>query len=236
MAAYQSFHVKAGPAIRSGDALLPAAAAVRISGGPDAPTSPTARSPRARKSPAVITCSRPKTSTMRWNWPAAFRPPATRRDRGPADLPHRRHRVVAVGCRVAGAAAGAAGEGQYPGHTGVAGRSGTARRIRRRGRRSRRRGRGSARAGDGDHGTRPRRPGVAHRRAVRGSAEIATGFYLLAARPRRGGEAGIDDSRFDRRGAPAGQGVGRLIHEWQPGRRLSARVGAGRGRAGPMVG
>jgi hypothetical protein len=38
MAAYQSFHAKARPAIRSGDALLPAAAAVRISGGPDAPT------------------------------------------------------------------------------------------------------------------------------------------------------------------------------------------------------
>jgi hypothetical protein len=37
MAAYQSFHATAGPAIRSGDALLPAAAAVRVSGGPDAP-------------------------------------------------------------------------------------------------------------------------------------------------------------------------------------------------------
>jgi hypothetical protein len=37
IAAYQSFHTKAGPAIRSGDALLPAAAAARISGGPDAP-------------------------------------------------------------------------------------------------------------------------------------------------------------------------------------------------------
>jgi hypothetical protein len=38
MAAYQSFHVKAGPAIRAGDALLPAATSVRITGGPDAPT------------------------------------------------------------------------------------------------------------------------------------------------------------------------------------------------------
>jgi hypothetical protein len=37
MAAYQSFHATAGPAIRSGDALLPAVAAVRVSGGPDAP-------------------------------------------------------------------------------------------------------------------------------------------------------------------------------------------------------
>ena len=37
MAAYQSYHATAGPAIRAGDALLPAAAAVRISGGPDAP-------------------------------------------------------------------------------------------------------------------------------------------------------------------------------------------------------
>jgi hypothetical protein len=37
MAAYQSFHAKAGPAIRSGDALMSAAGAVRISGGPDAP-------------------------------------------------------------------------------------------------------------------------------------------------------------------------------------------------------
>jgi hypothetical protein len=37
MAAYQAFHAKAGPAIRAGDALLPAATAVRITGGPDAP-------------------------------------------------------------------------------------------------------------------------------------------------------------------------------------------------------
>ncbi len=36
--AYQDFHAKAGSAIRAGDALLPAATAVRISGGPDAPT------------------------------------------------------------------------------------------------------------------------------------------------------------------------------------------------------
>ena len=37
MAAYQDFHAKAASAIRGGDALLPAATAVRISGGPDAP-------------------------------------------------------------------------------------------------------------------------------------------------------------------------------------------------------
>jgi len=37
MAAYQSFHAKAASAIRGGDALSPAATAVRISGGPDAP-------------------------------------------------------------------------------------------------------------------------------------------------------------------------------------------------------
>ncbi len=37
MAAYQNFHVKAGPAIRSGDALTSASDRVRISGGPDAP-------------------------------------------------------------------------------------------------------------------------------------------------------------------------------------------------------
>jgi hypothetical protein len=38
MAAYQSFHAKVASAIRAGDALAPAATAVRISGGPDAPT------------------------------------------------------------------------------------------------------------------------------------------------------------------------------------------------------
>src|ERR1700731_1795001 len=38
MAAYQDFHAKAASAIRGGDALLPAATGVRISGGPDAPT------------------------------------------------------------------------------------------------------------------------------------------------------------------------------------------------------
>jgi hypothetical protein len=38
MAAYHSFHAKAGSAIRTGDALLPVATTVRIAGGPDAPT------------------------------------------------------------------------------------------------------------------------------------------------------------------------------------------------------
>jgi hypothetical protein len=38
MAAYQNFHAKAGPAIRAGDALTPAATGVRINGGPSAPT------------------------------------------------------------------------------------------------------------------------------------------------------------------------------------------------------
>jgi hypothetical protein len=37
MAAYQKFHDKAASAIRASDALAPAAAAVRIDGGPDAP-------------------------------------------------------------------------------------------------------------------------------------------------------------------------------------------------------
>ena len=37
MAAYQSFHAKAASAIRGGDALGPAATAVKITGGPDAP-------------------------------------------------------------------------------------------------------------------------------------------------------------------------------------------------------
>ena len=38
MALYQSFHAKAGPAIRAGDALLPPATGARISGGSEAPT------------------------------------------------------------------------------------------------------------------------------------------------------------------------------------------------------
>src|ERR1700761_8026973 len=38
MANYQAFHAKAASAIRGGDALHSAAAAVRITGGPDAPT------------------------------------------------------------------------------------------------------------------------------------------------------------------------------------------------------
>ncbi len=37
MTAYQNFHAKAASAIRAGDALLPAATGVRITGGPDAP-------------------------------------------------------------------------------------------------------------------------------------------------------------------------------------------------------
>lgn len=37
MAAWQEFHAKAGAAIKAGDALVPAADAVVISGGPDAP-------------------------------------------------------------------------------------------------------------------------------------------------------------------------------------------------------
>jgi hypothetical protein len=38
MTAYQNFHAAAGPAICAGDALAPAAAAARITGGPSAPT------------------------------------------------------------------------------------------------------------------------------------------------------------------------------------------------------
>jgi len=38
MAEFQAFHTKAGSAIRGGDALMPSAMAVRITGGPDAPT------------------------------------------------------------------------------------------------------------------------------------------------------------------------------------------------------
>jgi hypothetical protein len=38
MAAYQSFHAKAGSAIRAGDALLPSSTGARIAGGPEAPT------------------------------------------------------------------------------------------------------------------------------------------------------------------------------------------------------
>src|ERR1700722_14224374 len=38
MAADAAFHAKAASAIRAGDALAPAAAGVRIAGGPDAPT------------------------------------------------------------------------------------------------------------------------------------------------------------------------------------------------------
>src|ERR1700690_3508484 len=37
VAAYRSFHIKAASAIRAGDALAPAATAVRITDGPDAP-------------------------------------------------------------------------------------------------------------------------------------------------------------------------------------------------------
>lgn len=38
MAAWENFHAKAGSAIKAGDALTPAASAVVITGGPDAPT------------------------------------------------------------------------------------------------------------------------------------------------------------------------------------------------------
>jgi hypothetical protein len=38
MTAYQQFHAKAASAIRAGDALAPAATGVRITGGPNAPT------------------------------------------------------------------------------------------------------------------------------------------------------------------------------------------------------
>jgi hypothetical protein len=38
MAAYQAFHTSAASAIRAGDALLPSATGVRITGGPDSPS------------------------------------------------------------------------------------------------------------------------------------------------------------------------------------------------------
>jgi hypothetical protein len=37
MTAYQNFHIKAGPAIRAGDALTPSSTGVRITGGPQRP-------------------------------------------------------------------------------------------------------------------------------------------------------------------------------------------------------
>jgi hypothetical protein len=57
MAAYQSFHAKAGPAIRAGDALLPAATAVRIAGGPDTPANCRSSTAEAGIMDASLTAS-----------------------------------------------------------------------------------------------------------------------------------------------------------------------------------
>ena len=54
MAAYQAFHAKAAPAIRGGDALVPAATAVRITGGPNAPTDRRAIRRRRRGSGRLL--------------------------------------------------------------------------------------------------------------------------------------------------------------------------------------
>ena len=191
MAAYQSFHAKAGSAIRAGDALLPPATGARITGGPDAPTvtdGPFAEGAEiaggyyvfeaenlddalalARDIPAAQYGAvevRPIFHTMDSEWSRSDATWLALLLEPPAAVEH-------------------------PGHTGVGGGSGAARRIRRCGGRSHRRGCGTTRAGDGDHGAGPRRPGVAHRRAVRGSRRDRHGRLSAGRRrPRRGGQAG----------------------------------------------
>ena len=80
MAKYQSFHAKASSAIRGGDALA-------LSGGRGADHRRPGRAGRHRRPvrrgaprwPRATTCSRPKTSTRRWPWPATSRWPGTAR-------------------------------------------------------------------------------------------------------------------------------------------------------------
>ena len=200
-------------------------------------SSPTARSPRAPRWPAATTCSKPKTSTRRWRWPATSRPPSTARSRcgrsstsfDPAWTRADSGQWLALLL-----------EPPKP-HTRRARRSGEAQRrgtaIRRRRRRSHRRRRRPAPAGDGDDRAGARRRGAADRRAVRGGRRVATGFYLLTAADRdEAVKMAVDDPRFDAwscaswRASPASSTHG------QPGRRLSARMGPGRGRARPVVG
>src|ERR1700734_4370015 len=114
-------------------------------------------------------------------------------------------------CPVAGAATGAAGRGQHPGHTGVGGRSGATRRIRRRGGRPHHRWRGVTRGSDGDPGAGSRWPGAAHRWTVRGERRDRHGrLFAVSRRPRRGHQVGVHDSRLDCRGPAVGWGVGAL--------------------------
>ena len=127
MAAYQSFHAKAGPAIRSGDALLPAAAAVRVSGGPDAPTitdGPFAEGAEVAGGYYVF-----EAENLDDALELARGIPAARY--GAIEVRPIYHTVDSEWSRtrtpVAGAAAGATRERQYPGLTGVAGRIGAAR-------------------------------------------------------------------------------------------------------------
>ncbi len=78
MTAYMEFHAKAAAAILAGDALQPSAD--RSSDHAAARTrrpSPTARSPRARRSQAATTSSKRTTSTTHWNSPVTSPRPST---------------------------------------------------------------------------------------------------------------------------------------------------------------
>ena len=205
-----------GPAIRAGDALLPSATGAAHHGWSrrtDGHRRPVRRGRRSR----------------RWLLRVRGREPRRRTRAGPrhpccADAARSKFGRSSTPSTPSGRALPAPSgwrccwsrrRRSTPRHTGVGGRSGAARRIRRcRGRSHRRRG-GFAPAGDGDDGAGSRRPGAAHRRAVRGERRDRQGrLPALSRRPRRGRQVGVDDSGFGCRGPAVGWGLGALAHEW----------------------
>ena len=200
MAAYQGFHAKAASAIRGGDALLPAATAVRITGGPGRAGDHRRPVRRRRRSGGRLLRVRGRKPRRGTGFGPRHPGGQVRRRRGLADVPLRSspsrnaHRQ-----RLARAAAGAA-------------RTRTTHRAHRSGRRWLGAPRQQFGAAAGDHiiggaglappstatTVRVRDGEVAHHgRTVRGRRRSRQ--RLLRAwrrRPRRGRQAGVDDPGF----------------------------------------
>lgn len=79
MAAFEAFHAKAGPAIKAGDALAPAAAAVVITGGRDAPVVTDGPFAEAAEVACGYYIFEAETSTRHWHWRATSRSPRSER-------------------------------------------------------------------------------------------------------------------------------------------------------------
>ena len=233
MAAYQNFHAKAASAIRAGDALQPSATGVRITGGPDAPTvtdGPFAESAEVAGGYYVFEAENlDEALALARDIPAAKYGAVEvwpMVDFSPARAPLTSDSWLALLLEPPGSSVEPGSPrwdegikahiefGKVAGDRAVGGLRCT--------RPRRRRGYGLATAR------------LLLIRPVEG-AEVANGSTTSTQPIRRGDQGGIDDPGDDGGAAAAGRYLRALTPKGQPGQRLSARMGTGRGRARTLV-